>query len=63
MSVPVGDWSAVWDILGSEVTVSDITSVLAIVLPAAIALALAWWGIRKVTEVLMNAFRKGRIGM
>lgn len=45
------------------VTVSNIVSVLAAVVTAAIAFVFMWWGVRKIISIIMAAFRKGKLSV
>lgn len=57
------DWQGIWASINGVINLDAIVEVLLIAAPVAAALALAWWGIRKVLKVLMSAFRKGRISL
>lgn len=58
-----GQWQGIWDSINGVINLDAIVQVLLVAAPVAAALALAWWGIRKVLKVLMSAFRKGRISL
>lgn len=62
-AIAVADFEAVLTALQAQISVSTIVSVLAIAATAAVGLAFMWWGVRKLTAVLMSAFKKGRISL
>ena len=45
----------------AQISVTTVVEVLAYAVPLMIGLVFAWWGIRKVTRMIMGAFRKGRL--
>ncbi|MDY4181961.1 MAG: hypothetical protein SOY13_10180 [Pseudoflavonifractor sp.] len=45
----------------AQISVTTIVEVLAYAVPLMIGLVFAWWGIRKVTRMIMGAFRKGKL--
>ena len=47
----------------TEITVENVLAVLTTVIGVAIVFVAFWWGARKVTQVIMSAFRKGRISV
>lgn len=47
----------------TEITVENVLAVLTTVIGVAIVFVGFWWGARKVTRVVMSAFRKGRISV
>lgn len=47
----------------SEISVENILAILTTVIGVAIVFVGFWWGARKVTRVVMSAFRKGRISV
>ena len=51
------------DLLSSQVGVSNVVEVLAVIALAVVGLAFMWWGVRKVTRALMSAFKKGKISL
>lgn len=56
-------FNSVLTTLQSQISVSTIVSVLAIAAGAAVGLAFMWWGVRKLTAVLMKAFKKGKVSL
>lgn len=42
---------------------STVVEVLAYAAAIAVALVFMWWGVRKVSAIIMSAFRKGRLSM
>lgn len=59
-SVTVSDFTGVLTALQAQVSVSTVVSVLTAGATAAIGLTFMWWGVRKLTQMLFSAFRKGR---
>lgn len=57
------DFKSVLDAVTSQLSVSTIIEVLGIAAGAAVGLVFMWWGVRKLIGVLMNAFRKGKLGL
>lgn len=47
----------------SVFNVANITTIIASAAGASVALVLMWFGVRKLVNVLMTAFRSGRISM
>ncbi len=54
-------FSSVINAVTAQISVATIVEVLAYAVPIAIVMVFAWWGIRKVTRMVMGAFRKGRL--
>lgn len=50
-------------ILREQIGVSNVVEVLAVIVLAVVGLVFMWWGVRKITSVLMKAFRKGKISL
>lgn len=49
--------------LQEQISVSTVVEVLAIAAGVAVGLAFMWWGVRKLTKVLMSAFKKGKVSL
>lgn len=49
--------------LQQQISVSTIVEVLAVAAGVAVGLAFMWWGVRKLTRVLMSAFKKGKVSL
>ena len=49
------------DSLTSQISPSTVISILALVVGSGTALALTWFGVRKVVSVIMTAFQKGKV--
>lgn len=62
-AVSVSDFTAVLTALQSQISVSTVVGVLAAAATAAVGLAFMWWGVRKLTRVLMSAFKKGKVSL
>lgn len=45
------------------INISNVVSILGIVVGACVGLVLMWFGIRKVIKIIMGAFRKGKISV
>lgn len=59
----IGNFTSIITAITSEVTVENILAVLTTVIGVAVAFVFFWWGARKVTRVVMSAFRKGRLSV
>lgn len=57
------DFTSVLEVLQSQISVSTIVGVLGVAAGAAVGLAFMWWGVRKLTRVLMSAFKKGKVSL
>lgn len=55
------DLSSVLSAITEQISVTTVIAVVAGSITAAIGLVFMWWGIRKLTRVLMGAFRKGKL--
>ena len=62
-AVTSADFMSVITRLQEQISVSTIVGVLGTVATATVGLAFMWWGVRKVTGALMNAFKKGKISI
>lgn len=49
--------------LQEQISVATIVEVLAVAAGVAVGLAFMWWGVRKLTRVLMSAFKKGKVSL
>lgn len=49
--------------LQEQISVATIVEVLAVAAGVAVGLAFMWWGVRKLTKVLMSAFKKGKVSL
>lgn len=54
-------FSSVINAVTEQISVSTIVEVLAYAVPICIGLVFMWWGVRKVTRMIMGAFRKGKL--
>lgn len=52
--------SQIFTSITGVLNIRTIVAVLGIAITAALGMALAWWAIRKVYNMVMSAFRKGR---
>lgn len=57
------DFASVITAITNQISVSTIVGVLASAAGLAIGMVFMWWGARKVTRMLMAAFRKGKISV
>lgn len=57
------DFSSVLTALQAQISVSSVVGVLATAAGAAVGLAFMWWGVRKLTRVLMSAFKRGKVSL
>lgn len=62
-AIAVADFQSVLTALQGQISVSTVVGVLAVAAGAAVGLAFMWWGVRKLTRVLMSAFKKGRVSL
>lgn len=57
------DWSSVQTALENQINVGTVVGVLAVCATAAVGLVFMWWGVRKLTRVIMAAFKKGKVSL
>lgn len=57
------DLKPIWDSVVTIITPANVIGILAGAAGACIALVFMWWGIRKVTRMIMSAFQKGRLSI
>lgn len=57
------DFNSVVTALQNQISVATIVEVLAVAAGVAVGLAFMWWGVRKLTRVLMSAFKKGKVSL
>lgn len=57
------NFSSILTALQGQISVATIVEVLAVAAGAAVGLAFMWWGVRKLTRVLMSAFKKGKVSL
>lgn len=60
-AITSSDFSSVLTTLQSQISVTTIVEVLAVAAGGAVGLVFMWWGVRKLTSALMNAFKKSRL--
>lgn len=53
--------SSIVSALTAQITVSNIIGVLAAGITACIGICFAWWGARKLSGMLMKAFKRGKL--
>lgn len=61
--VSASDWQSVIDGLTAQISVSTVVGVLAVCATACVGLVFMWWGVRKVAQVIMSAFRNGTVSL
>ena len=54
-------FKSVVDAVTAQISVTSVVEVLAYAVPLCIGLVFMWWGVRKVTRMIMGAFRKGKL--
>lgn len=54
-------FESVIDTISASINVNGIISVLVGIIPVALAFVALWWGVRKASQVLFSAFRKGKL--
>lgn len=62
-AITTTDFQSVLTTLQEQISVSTVVGVLAVAAGAAVGLAFMWWGVRKLTKVLMSAFKKGKVSL
>lgn len=62
-AISANDFTSVLTALQGQISVSTVVGVLAVAAGAAVGLAFMWWGVRKLTRVLMSAFKKGKVSL
>lgn len=62
-AITTADFTSVISALQEQISVSSVVGVLAVAAGAAVGLAFMWWGVRKLTRVLMSAFKKGKVSL
>lgn len=53
----------VFGMLTQQINFTTILSVIGVALGAALAIFLGWWAIRKVSGMVLNAFKKGKVSV
>lgn len=56
-------FTSVVSALQEQISVATIVEVLAVAAGVAVGMVFMWWGVRKLTKVLMSAFKKGKISL
>lgn len=59
----VSEISGVLTAVTSSITVANVVLLLASAIGAGITFVLAWFGIRKLIQVIMSAFRNGKLSV
>lgn len=62
-NVSTTDFMSVIEGLQGQISVSTVVGVLATAAGVSVGLAFMWWGVRKLTRVLMSAFKKGKVSL
>lgn len=62
-SVSSSDFASVISAITGQIQVSTVVEVLAYAAGIAIGLVFLWWGVRKVVQMVMSAFRSGSISV
>lgn len=62
-AVTSADWKPILDAVTSQISVSNVATVLGIIAGAGVGFAFFWWGCRKALRALMAAFKKGKISI
>lgn len=60
-AVTFADFKSVIDAITAQVGVTQIVGVLAAAAAIAITFVFMWWGVRKVTKMVMGSARSGKI--
>ena len=62
-AITTADFTSILTTLQEQISVSTVVGVLGVAAGAAVGLAFMWWGVRKLTRVLMSAFKKGKVSL
>lgn len=60
-AITFADFKSVIDAITAQVSVSSVVGVLAAAAAIAITFVFMWWGVRKVTKMVMGSARSGKI--
>lgn len=60
-AVTFADFKSVIDAITAQVSVSTVVGVLAAAAAIAVTFVFMWWGVRKVTRMVMGSARSGKI--
>lgn len=60
-AIDYSDFQSVITAITGQIDVGSVVGVLAAAAGVCIGLVFMWWGVRKVTRMVMSAFRKGKI--
>ena len=60
-AVTSSSFSGVIDAMAAQLSVSTVAEVLSYAIPVVIGLVFMWWGVRKVSGMLMRAFKRGKL--
>lgn len=60
-AITFADFKSVIDAITAQVSVTQIVGVLAAAAAIAITFVFMWWGVRKVTRMVMGSARSGKI--
>ena len=60
-AIDYSDFQSVITAITGQIDVASVVGVLAAAAGVCIGLVFMWWGVRKVTRMVMSAFRKGKI--
>lgn len=55
------DWSVITTALTNQISVSTVVGVLAVAVASCAGLVFMWWGVRKVTSMIMAALKRGKL--
>lgn len=62
-TVSSADWKPILDAITTQISVSNVATVLGTIASAGVGFAFFWWGGRKALRALMAAFKKGKISI
>lgn len=57
------DFASVITAITNQIKVSSVVEILAYAAGICIAFVFLWWGVRKVTKMIMSAFKKGKLSV
>lgn len=60
-AVTYADFKSVIDAITAQISVTQVVGVLAAAAAIAITFVFMWWGVRKVTKMVMGSARSGKI--
>lgn len=57
------DFLSVIEALQNQISVATLVEVLVVAAAACVGMVFMWWGVRKISQVIMSAFRNGTVSL